>query len=1518
MKILKKLVIIVGISLITILVFGVLLYRFYFASRVEGYLLDRLQSTLEQQFKREVSLGSLRLNFPNPQITISDIAIAREQKLSDGTLLAAKTLKAKILLRSLFSKQILIDDIVLDTPTVWIAFDEQGRSNLPSFEGQKEEESPKKDSKFNLQKLVECLYFPRIQLIDGDIYFAHKKIPLTVSVQRLNTTLSLALKDFRAQGNISLQEGEVEFQNREKMAVAMSGDLKFENRLLSLSSFHLQVNNSEVTIDGTLANLTKPDLNLSVKTHLVLEELDKFFRINQNLAGMVAFEGTVAGPIPDVIVTGQLTCREGSAWKLDFENVSTNVTYQKKQVIATNLEVNIFDGSVSGNGQVSFLETPRYQASLAVENLNIEQTNRIVAPQHLPLEGRVSGNVEVKGDGFGFEDLIVHSFLSFLEVDAYGVKVSQGNAQVDIQDQILYVNDLQAAVFQGMVTGNGNMGLSPTPNYQVTLDVQQVSLDPIMALIPEQPDVSGQVSGKISASGAKFDLASVVVETDLEAVNVDAYSVKAKILNISGHIKNSILSLSKFSTQLFEGNVSGQGKLVLSGDTLPQFDVQASLQDISVQSVLRQFALNVRNTGPAFEGKISGDVTLSGNSYTLKDITGTATLKGKAEVDNQSGGVPLELLLQCSLQENVVDIASFNMDSSTLKLTTSGTVNLMSPELKLRYDVASKDIHTLMKQILMFIPGIEDDSPLQKFSGNIEQLRGTIQGPVTQLQIQADAHFTETDFVWIKADDMTAEIIYQEKMLRINHFRAVRKSAYIEATGSIDLSNLATPRLELPISLKSGKLSDYLAMLKQEYPLEGTVKAVQTAIRGSVDDLQGKITLNISDGTAWEQSFDMLSGNLELAHNRVIFNSLTVKKNGGNINLEGFVGFDLVFRAALTATDISFRDVDAFKNIALQYQGLTDISLEAEGTLQDPRGKAAIRFKNLVYSGKQIEDITCDVVMEKQTVQATLTTFHKKFIASFQLSLTSELLYRAELVMEHAVIEQILSFAVDIKGISGLISGRITSEGSLQDLQKLSATIKLSELQLDIFGQQVENSKEIDVMVTPQKITVNSLELKGKELGLFAQGFLDFQGRFDLALDGIIDLRPVLPFLPKTAGITSLAGHVQLICNMRGTFANPEIEGIAEINNGSIQLEAYPDPAIDIHGRLAFTKKGIEIIRLEGNVSKGSFVSYGIFNYHGLTPDTFSIDVEGKNIIVQNIVEALTLTVSPHIRISGDFNRQELVGEVLVHNALYTKDLDLQTMVFEKNRKKIVLPTIETGQEQGQIELDLLVTAPKNIVIRNKLAELDLRANLHIQGTVEEPQLEGRVEVLKGTILFGNRKYRILSGVLDFTDPSRLNPEMNIQVETVVQEYKISLGIEGNLDQFTLDMRSEPELSKGQITRLLATGSGAGTNGYGLVTKPIQTFVEGQIEKAVKLDQFTVDVDPLLANSNGEEATPRVTLGKRLFKDLLLTFTTTVGGSERAQIVEIEYQLSDKLSLTAKRNEDGEIDTSFTFRFKIK
>ena len=289
------------------------------------------------------------------------------------------------------------------------------------------------------------------------------------------------------------------------------------------------------------------------------------------------------------------------------------------------------------------------------------------------------------------------------------------------------------------------------------------------------------------------------------------------------------------------------------------------------------------------------------------------------------------------------------------------------------------------------------------------------------------------------------------------------------------------------------------------------------------------------------------------------------------------------------------------------------------------------------------------------------------------------------------------------------------------------------------------------------------------------------------------------------------------------------------------------------------------------------------------------------------------MTVSPHLQLSGTLAQPKIAGEILIHQALYSQDLDIQGIIANKSRKI----SLDTTQQSVPLTLDLFIRAPKDIQVRNRFAEIDVRADLRVQGTPAAPQLEGRVEILTGNVRFGDITYRILSGVLDFSDPLRLNPEMNIRVETTVQEYTISLGISGPLNEFTLDMQSEPELSQAQITRLLAGVSNSGGNGYDFVTKPLQTLVEGELGKAMRLDRFSVDVDPLLTGTEGTEASPSVTLGKRLFGDLLLTFTTSVGGSESSRLVELEYRLSDRLSLIASRNEKGEIDTSFTFKVTL-
>ena len=194
-KLLKTFLMIAGIALFVL----ILLYPIFLAPKVDRFLTDTIQRVLEDQLQREVSISQVHLSLPNPQLVISNIAIARQHKLSEGTLFKAKQVKARVLLKSFFSKYLVIDELLLDAPSVWIEFDEQGRSNLPVFEN-KEKDTLKEPSRFHPEKIVERLSFPHMQVLDAQIDVVHKQLPLTVAVQRLNTTFSLNWKNSTLMG----------------------------------------------------------------------------------------------------------------------------------------------------------------------------------------------------------------------------------------------------------------------------------------------------------------------------------------------------------------------------------------------------------------------------------------------------------------------------------------------------------------------------------------------------------------------------------------------------------------------------------------------------------------------------------------------------------------------------------------------------------------------------------------------------------------------------------------------------------------------------------------------------------------------------------------------------------------------------------------------------------------------------------------------------------------------------------------------------------------------------------------------------------------------------------------------------------------------------------------------------------------------------------------------------------------------------------------------------------------------
>jgi autotransporter translocation and assembly factor TamB len=219
-----------------------------------------------------------------------------------------------------------------------------------------------------------------------------------------------------------------------------------------------------------------------------------------------------------------------------------------------------------------------------------------------------------------------------------------------------------------------------------------------------------------------------------------------------------------------------------------------------------------------------------------------------------------------------------------------------------------------------------------------------------------------------------------------------------------------------------------------------------------------------------------------------------------------------------------------------------------------------------------------------------------------------------------------------------------------------------------------------------------------------------------------------------------------------------------------------------------------------------------------------------------------------------------------------------------------------------------------------------LDIDIFLRGTVNHPQLLGRLEARKGSVFFRKNDFKILHASVDFIDPNRMNPVLDIQAETQVREYLIRLAVTGTADHASVTMISDPPLVDTDILSLLALGKkgselkGKETNiGVGeaasFATGQFQDIFERRARSLTGLDRF--QIDPYVGKS--DTSVPMVTVGKELVQNkLYFTYSSNVGASIPEQIFRIEYLLNKHFSLIGERNDLGNTGGDVKYRFEFK
>jgi len=274
------------------------------------------------------------------------------------------------------------------------------------------------------------------------------------------------------------------------------------------------------------------------------------------------------------------------------------------------------------------------------------------------------------------------------------------------------------------------------------------------------------------------------------------------------------------------------------------------------------------------------------------------------------------------------------------------------------------------------------------------------------------------------------------------------------------------------------------------------------------------------------------------------------------------------------------------------------------------------------------------------------------------------------------------------------------------------------------------------------------------------------------------------------------------------------------------------------------------------------------------------------------------------LTLTGNRQAARLDGRVLVDSLSFTQDFDLANFMNQF--------TGDTAPPSGErfadnLNLNISVQSTEQLSAVSSQVSVEGQANVRVIGTASNPVIVGRADLTSGEIFFMKRRYELERGIINFTRTDRTAPEVNLLITTTIKQYNLSLTIVGPIDKLRTSYVSDPPLPPVDVINLIARGqtteettpTSLGANS--ILAQGLASQVGTQIGKLAGISSLTID--PLIGGDN-RNPSARIAIQQRVTKDFIFTFSTDVTSAQR-EVIQLEYQLNRRWSVSATRDENG-------------
>ena len=1235
---------------------------------------------------------------------------------------------------------------------------------------------------------------------------------------------------------------------------------------------------------------------------------------------------------------GHLAIEQGM---LDFEDRAANFDFQNRHLpldfAASDVSTVLSYVSAQGKSPES------YSLALGVRDLHLARSTKSKTP-YPPVEGYIQANLDFQRNAAYLRSLRITSRSKGVPERSLNISgslinfnrphwsaIAQGDLDMrlldpitgypDAPEGIAHINltaDGQDGLFRvdgpihvdgGAYVGNGVNARGVGLDARIHADPQQLIISSIIARLHQ----GGQIEGTVALTrwlapvpgGAVFELAPPPPQKQSLFHKKAAPPAKPKPV------------LPADTTIPVNGKVTAQFRNV-SIDTVLDLVSQPPYQRLGIDGVLN---------GPATATWINGDTnTLS--------VAGNFHVNPSARPPKDEAPATGVIDATYTQRDGAVDLRSLDLALPASRITAQGHLGaypIKSPTA-ISIGVRSHDLgefSRLLSDLGLTRAGKTGTAALPATLSGQADFQGTWTGSLvdphlagnlkaTNFSVELPQRQGDASPRSVHLDSIDAAGSYTATRIAIDHAALLHGPAAIEASGS--LTSTTTGKMphfdsasQLQVRVAGNRISaeELESLLGEQLPVSGELNA-QLQADGPVQTLEGSGWVELDHGVVYGEPVSRIRAEGKIVGRVVQLASVSVSDQAGKIAATG--SYDLrsrQFQINAQGSAIDLSRIQRLQNAGLDTTGQLAFSVTGSGTTDDPHLQAQGTLTGLTFGGEPVGGVQINAHTANHALLYDVATHFETatLTAHGQTALDRDYTTQASIDFAHFNIAGPLRFA-HIPGLTGesSLAGNITVQGPLAHPDQLRGEARMQDLEVTLVGVHLRNDGPVHATLANERVTLDPLHITGEQTDIRANGTFDIRNgrRLDLATNGSINLKLAETLDPDLTA----SGTTTFQVEAHGTLQNPGLRGRIDFQNASLALEDLPNSLSQLNGTLEFNQNRLEVRSLTATTGGGQLSVSGFLAYqHGIYAD---LSVSGKGVRIR-YPEGVSSLADADLHLLGPQNNLLLSGNILITRFTVSPDLDIAGLAAQAGK---VQPVVSPDAPSNHIRLDVHVQSSPQLNFQNAYAKLAGDVDLRLRGTLATPSLLGRISVTEGSATIAGTRYELQRGDITFTNPVRIEPEIDLNATARVEDYDITLGLHGTPAKMNVSYRSDPPLPEADVVALLALGRtqneqqiygqqqeqvAANPTTEALLGGALNATVSSRVQKLFGAGSVKVDPNYLGVLGN---STTRITVEEQVGKNLTLTYATDVNTTAQ-QLLQAEIAINRHVSLLVARDESG-------------